>query len=205
MHVLIIGPHLHVCCAAAAASSAGVEGEESMSAALHKVVHEVLGDELTLTEAKQMLAEVDARNAGKLSLSEVRRQEARGDVPGWQQVPVRQPRVPLLGAAWCVGTSGCLTSVYEPCRQARPVWHGTAAAALASDMLSSCHRAELAVWYPCAVLLPCCPVVLQFTEMVMGGRRPEGVSSPRTNGATSSKAGEVAAAAGGQDDTAMVK
>jgi hypothetical protein len=43
-----------------------------MSAALHKVVHEVLGDDLTLSEAKQMLAEVDARNAGKLSLSEVR-------------------------------------------------------------------------------------------------------------------------------------
>jgi hypothetical protein len=43
-----------------------------MSAALHKVVHEVLGDDLTLAEAKQMLAEVDARNDGKLSLSEVR-------------------------------------------------------------------------------------------------------------------------------------
>jgi hypothetical protein len=43
-----------------------------MSAALHKVVHEVLGDELTLGEAQQMLAEVDQRNTGKISLNEVR-------------------------------------------------------------------------------------------------------------------------------------
>jgi hypothetical protein len=57
--------------AAAGSGVAGSEGEDSMSAALHKVVHEVLGDELTLTEAKQMLAEVDATNNGKISLSEV--------------------------------------------------------------------------------------------------------------------------------------
>lgn len=56
--------------AAAAGTGSGAEGDETMSAALHKVVHEVLGDDLTLAEAKQMLAEVDARNAGKLSLSE---------------------------------------------------------------------------------------------------------------------------------------
>jgi len=50
---------------------AGGQAEESMSAALHKVVHEVLGDDLTLSEAQQMLAEVDAKNDGKISLSEV--------------------------------------------------------------------------------------------------------------------------------------
>lgn len=42
-----------------------------MSAALHKVVHEVLGDELTLSEAKQMLHEVN-QTTDKISLSEVR-------------------------------------------------------------------------------------------------------------------------------------
>lgn len=50
---------------------AGVAADESMSAALHKVVHEVLGDDLTLNEAQQMLAEVDAKNDGKISLAEV--------------------------------------------------------------------------------------------------------------------------------------
>lgn len=42
-----------------------------MSAALHKVVHEVLGDDLSLAEAKQMLAEVDQKASGKISLTEV--------------------------------------------------------------------------------------------------------------------------------------
>lgn len=61
-----------------------------MSAALHKVVHEVLGDELTLTEAKQMLAEVDASQNGKISLSEVRREGRSGQLTGlgeggWQR------------------------------------------------------------------------------------------------------------------------
>ncbi len=63
----------------------------------------------------------------------------------------------------------------------------------------------------CAGLL----LLLQFTEMVMGRRRAEGVSSPRSSvtGVLSSKMAEaaaVAAAAGanghtpGKDDTAMV-
>jgi hypothetical protein len=47
-----------------------------MSAALHKVVHEVLGDELTLSEAKQMLHEVN-QTTDKISLSEVRLQGHR--------------------------------------------------------------------------------------------------------------------------------
>lgn len=56
---------------AAAAASGDADAEESMSAALHKVVHEVLGDELTLGEAKQMLHEVN-QTTDKISLSEVR-------------------------------------------------------------------------------------------------------------------------------------
>lgn len=58
---------------AAAGTGAGVSAdEETVSAALHKVVHEVLGDDLTLNEAKQMLSEVDASKNGKISLQEVR-------------------------------------------------------------------------------------------------------------------------------------
>jgi hypothetical protein len=76
MHVLY-STYKHMCllscvllCAAAAASG-DADAEESMSAALHKVVHEVLGDELTLSEAKQMLREVN-QTTDKISLSEVR-------------------------------------------------------------------------------------------------------------------------------------
>jgi hypothetical protein len=59
--------------------------------------------------------------------------------------------------------------------------------------LGSCH----------AVL--CCAV--QFTEMVMGHRKVEGVSSPRGDGASSSsKPAEAAVSTGrAQDDTAMVQ
>jgi hypothetical protein len=67
LHLLLL---LRVCLPPAAAAGTGV-GEDSMSAALHKVVHEVLGDELTLGEAQSMLAEVDQRNTGKISLNEV--------------------------------------------------------------------------------------------------------------------------------------
>jgi hypothetical protein len=81
------GQQFLLCCvvlphAAAAGTGSGAEGDETMSAALHKVVHEVLGDDLTLAEAKQMLAEVDARNAGKLSLSEVRTGDRTGLLRG---------------------------------------------------------------------------------------------------------------------------
>lgn len=50
-------------------------------------------------------------------------------------------------------------------------------------------------------------LLVQFTEMVMGHRKAEGVSSPRTNGngALSSKAAEATPVAAAADDTAMVK
>jgi hypothetical protein len=63
--------------AAAAGGGAALSSIESdapgasMSAALHEVVHEVLGDGLTLAEAQQMLNEVDDTQQGKISLAEV--------------------------------------------------------------------------------------------------------------------------------------
>lgn len=165
-----------VCHAAAAGSGAGAEGDGTVSAALHKVVHEVLGDDLTLAEAKQMLAEVDARNAGKLSLSEVSedRRHRRG---GLEHVDV---------------------DVCCACADMRACTNGL------SDAKCSMPTQDCG--------LCCVPrAAVQFTVMVMGHRKSEGVSSPRgvaspssAAAALSDKAAEPAAIGRSQDDTAMV-
>lgn len=86
-------PPDHAAAAGAGAGAAAVaaqrgpseaEAEQSMSAALHEVVHEVLGDGLTLDEAQQMLNEVDKKHQGKISLAEVRRVWVGGGVPRCQ-------------------------------------------------------------------------------------------------------------------------
>jgi hypothetical protein len=71
-------------------ASAG-QPEESVSAALHQVVHEALGERLTLAEAQQMLNEVDEKHQGRISLQEVR----------------ARARLLCLFHAWCARARQC--------------------------------------------------------------------------------------------------
>lgn len=145
------GACLSAAAAAAASGVAGAEGEDSMSAALHKVVHEVLGDELTLTEAKQMLAEVDASHNGKISLSEVRREERTADRGGWQR-----EAVPAGNSCVCV----CVLNRGRLCLGGAAVPSTAAQSGRASSQHSVCTEGLTGTDNPpgscCAVL--CCVV-----------------------------------------------